>query len=88
MPEYIKKERLTVLQDVIRQHQYSFQKNLVGKTLSVLVEKKGRIEGQVVGKSPYLQPVFFSGASALIGKIVDINITGSESNSLSGNLFE
>ena len=88
VPECIKKERLTVLQDVIRQHQYSFQKNLVGKTLSVLVEKKGRIEGQVVGKSPYLQPVFFSGAIALIGKIVDINITGSESNSLSGNFCE
>ena len=88
VPEYIKKERLTVLQDVIRQHQYSFQKNLVGKTLSVLVEKKGRIEGQVIGKSPYLQPVFFSGASTLIGKIVDINITGSESNSLSGNFCE
>ena len=88
VPEYIKKERLTVLQDVIRQHQYSFQKNLVGKTLSVLVEKKGRIEGQVIGKSPYLQPVFFSGAIALIGKIVDINITGSESNSLSGNFCE
>ena len=88
VPECIKKERLTVLQDVIRQHQYSFQKNLVGKTLSVLVEKKGRIEGQVIGKSPYLQPVFFSGAIALIGKIVDINITGSESNSLSGNFCE
>ena len=88
VPEYIKKERLTVLQDVIRKHQSSFQKNLVGKTLSVLEEKKGRIEGQVIGKSPYLQPVFFSGASALIGKIVDINITGSESNSLSGNFCE
>ncbi|MFL2806795.1 MAG: tRNA (N6-isopentenyl adenosine(37)-C2)-methylthiotransferase MiaB [Paracoccaceae bacterium] len=88
VPEHMKKERLTVLQDVIRQHQYSFQKNLVGKILSVLVEKKGRFEGQVIGKSPYLQPVFFSGPSALIGKIVDINITGSESNSLSGNLCE
>ena len=88
VPECIKKERLTVLQDVIKKHQSSFQKNLVGKTLSVLVEKKGRIEGQVIGKSPYLQPVFFSGAIALIGKIVDINITGSESNSLSGNFCE
>ena len=51
-------------------------------------KNKPLIEGQIIGKSPYLQPVFFSGASALIGKLVDVNIAGSESNSLSGNLCE
>ncbi len=87
IPEHIKKERLSILQKVIRNYQDFFQKNLIGKKLSILVEKKGRIDGQVVGKSPYLQPVFFLGSDNLIGKVVDVNILGSEANSLSGSLY-
>ena len=86
LPDSIKAERLSVLQAVIKDHQQKFQKNLVGKKLSILAEKIGRAQGQIVGKSPYLQPVFFSGSTELIGKIVDAQIIASETNSLSGVL--
>ena len=84
--EEVKKDRLNELQQVIKFYQQSFQKSLVGSTLSVLVEKEGRTPGQIVGKSPYLQPVFFLGSSNLIGKVLDVRIVGSETNSLSGVL--
>ena len=84
--EDVKKDRLNKLQEVIKVYQQSFQKSLVGSTLSVLVEKEGRVPGQIVGKSPYLQPVFFLGSSSLIGKVLDVRIVGSETNSLSGAL--
>ena len=84
--EEVKKDRLNKLQQVIKFYQQSFQKSLVGSTLSVLVEKEGRAPGQIVGKSPYLQPVFFLGSSNLIGKVLDVRIVGSETNSLSGVL--
>ena len=84
--EEVKKDRLNKLQQVIKFYQQSFQKSLVGSTLSVLAEKEGRAPGQIVGKSPYLQPVFFLGSSNLIGKVLDVRIVGSETNSLSGVL--
>ena len=84
--EDVKKDRLNKLQEVIKVYQQSFQKSLVGSTLYVLVEKEGRVPGQIVGKSPYLQPVFFLGSSSLIGKVLDVRIVGSETNSLSGVL--
>ena len=86
LPDSIKTVRLSTLQAVIKDYQQKFQKNLVGEKLSVLAEKPGRTEGQIVGKSPYLQPVFFSGKKDLIGKVVDVQIIASETNSLSGVL--
>ncbi len=84
LPDSTKTERLSALQAVIKDYQQKFQKNLVGEKLPILAEKSGRAEGQIVGKSPYLQPVFFSGSMELIGKIIDVQIIASEANSLSG----
>ena len=55
-------------------------------TFDVLFEKPGRRPGQIVGRSPYLQPVQVMAATALIGEIHPVTITEVGSNSLFGAL--
>src|SRR5262249_20760617 len=57
VPDEIKVERLARLQATIDRHQAAFNARTQGTTLSVLLEKPGRHPGQLVGRSPYLQPV-------------------------------
>ena len=85
--EAVKTERLARLQDLLTKQQRAFQTSLVGRTLDVLIEKPGRHTGQMVGRSPYLQPVAIEGADHLAaGQIVDVTITGTGPNSLLGRL--
>ena len=55
--EAVKDERLQRLQALLSEQQYAFQRSLVGKSMDVLIEKAGRVPGQMVGRSPWLQPV-------------------------------
>ena len=57
VPEAVQDERLQRLQDDIERQQAAFMSACVGRTFDVLFEKHGRHPGQVVGRSPYLQPV-------------------------------
>jgi len=80
-----KSARLQELQALIHSQQTAFNASLVGMTVSVLLEKPGRDPGQLVGRSPYLQPVHLQADNTLIGRIVDTHITGVGTNSLSGH---
>jgi len=82
----VKTERLARLQDCIDRHHSAFNRNCAGQSFEVLFEKPGRLPGQVVGRSPYLQPVQVMGPSSLIGEIATVRITGVGSNSLFGAL--
>jgi tRNA-2-methylthio-N6-dimethylallyladenosine synthase len=82
--EEVKAERLARLQDRIDHHQGAFNRNCVGRSVAVLFEKPGRLPGQIVGRSPYLQPVQVMAPSSLIGDIATVRITGVGSNSLFG----
>lgn len=75
-------ERLQTLQALILQQQNDFAESLIGKTVSVLVEKKGKHEGQMVGRSPYLQPVILDEMQVEIGNSVNVRITGIRANCL------
>ena len=55
--EETKIERLARLQAAIDRHHDAFNLACVGRTFDVLFEKPGRLPGQIVGRSPYLQPV-------------------------------
>jgi tRNA-2-methylthio-N6-dimethylallyladenosine synthase len=57
-------------------------------TFAVPLEKPGRYPGQLVGRSPYLQPVQVTAPAALIGEIVAVRITEIGPNSLFGILDE
>jgi tRNA-2-methylthio-N6-dimethylallyladenosine synthase len=84
--EPTKSERLQRLQALVDDHQAKFNRGCLGRTISVLFEKPGRHNGQIVGRSPYLQPVQIDALPSLIGKIADVTITDIASNSLFGAL--
>jgi tRNA-2-methylthio-N6-dimethylallyladenosine synthase len=86
VPEAAKAERLARLQALLGAQQAAFQAACVGRSLPVLIEKPGRHPGQMVGRSPYLQAVHLDCDPALAGRIVEVAITGSGPNSLSGVL--
>ncbi|CAN7643163.1 tRNA (N6-isopentenyl adenosine(37)-C2)-methylthiotransferase MiaB [Aminobacter sp. LjRoot7] len=80
--EQVKDERLQRLQKLITEQQHAFADGLVGQTISTLIEKPGRQPGQIVGRSPWLQPVIVDEKAGEIGDIVDVRITKTGTNSL------
>jgi tRNA-2-methylthio-N6-dimethylallyladenosine synthase len=84
--EDVKSERLQRLQAAIDRHQEAFNRRCLGRTFAVLFEKPGRHAGQLVGRSPYLQPVQVTAPAALMGAIAAVTITDVASNSLFGEL--
>jgi tRNA-2-methylthio-N6-dimethylallyladenosine synthase len=86
--EAVKSERLQRLQRAIDQSQADFNWRCVGRTVSVLFERLGRHSGQIVGRSPYLQPVQIEAPTSLIGEIAPVTITDVATNSLFGALTQ
>jgi len=86
--ERVKSERLAALQLLLARQQREFNEACVGRVLPVLFEKPGRHEGQLVGRTPYLQSVHVAAAADRIGEIVPALISGASANSLSGSLAE
>lgn len=84
VPEEEKAERLARLQEAIAQHQYAFNQNTVGQKMAVLLEKNGRRQGQLVGRSPYMQSVTVYAPEHLLGQIVDVRIEEAHPNSIAG----
>ena len=83
-----KAERLQRLQAAITRSQRAFNAGFAGRTIDVLLEKPGRLAGQLVGRSPYLQAVQVMAPRALIGSVASVNITEIGSNSLFGELAD
>jgi len=63
------------LQEAINRSQSAFDRRSDGRTFDVLFERPGRRAGQIVGRSPYLQPVKVDAPSSLIGEIAAVTIT-------------
>lgn len=89
IPDDIASKRLARLQALLFEQQREFNHSLIGKELPVLVEKKGRHEGQMIGRSPYLQAVYFNAdADIQFGDFVTIKIENATQNSLSGSVID
>jgi tRNA-2-methylthio-N6-dimethylallyladenosine synthase len=84
--ESVKSERLHRLQAVIDRKSAAFNARCLGHTFDVLFEKPGRHPGQIVGRSPYLQPVQVMAPQSWIGQVAAVTITEVSSNSLFGVL--
>ena len=78
--------RLHRLQALLTRQQVDFQAGQVGRVLPVLLEKPGRMPGQVTGRSPYLNAVHLQADVAGIGSIVPVRVVATATNSLSGEL--
>lgn len=82
VPEDVKAERLERLQALLLKQQNDFAQSLVGKTMDVLLEKPGRMPGQLIGRSPWLQSVNLDAKNMKIGDIIHVRITATGPNSL------
>ncbi len=92
MPDQIgdaeKSERLQRLQALITRYWQAFNAQSVGRIVEVLLEKPGKLPGQLVGKTPYLQTVQVMARPELIGSLWPVAVTGTGTNTLFGELIE
>ena len=86
IPEDVKAARLDALQKLLLSQQYAFDDSRIGKVLPVLFERSARHDGQIMGRTPYLQPVHVTAAAALLGTVADVRIERRTANSLHGVL--
>ena len=86
VPEAVKTERLSALNDLIAAGIRDFGHSVVGRTLDVLIEKPGRQPGQLGGRSPYLQAVHMAGPERLIGSVQRVEIVSARNNSIEGKI--
>ena len=80
--EQVKAERLERLQALLLKQQADFAKSCIGKVIDLLLEKPGRMPGQVIGRSPWLQSVNVDAKTSQIGDIIQVRIIGTGPNSL------
>ncbi|WP_290686790.1 MULTISPECIES: tRNA (N6-isopentenyl adenosine(37)-C2)-methylthiotransferase MiaB [unclassified Haematobacter] len=78
-------DRLQRLQALLTTQQRAAQQGMVGREVSVLFEKKGRMPGQMVGKSDYLHAVH-AVTDAAPGTLARVRIVAAGPNSLAGEL--
>jgi tRNA-2-methylthio-N6-dimethylallyladenosine synthase len=79
-------DRLQRLQALLNAQQLAFNQASVGKTTQVLLERNGKLPGQKIGKSPWLQSVHVI-SDAQIGDMVDVHLISAGPNSLAGTLI-
>ena len=84
VPDGVKSDRLAQLQELLENQRQAFNRAMVGQVLPVLFEKAGRHPGQLVGRSPYLQPVHAEAEGSDIGRLLPVLIERAEPNSLAG----
>ena len=78
-------ERLARLQERIIAHQLAFNRSKVGIDTQIMIDRRGRAPGQMIGKSPWLQSVHVE-TGAPIGAMLDVILTSAGPNSLGGAL--
>ncbi|MEC8805187.1 MAG: tRNA (N6-isopentenyl adenosine(37)-C2)-methylthiotransferase MiaB [Pseudomonadota bacterium] len=84
VPEAVKSERLEALQQLLNAQQFAFNKTTEGQVMDVLIERRGGRDGQVGGRSPYMQSVNVEAGEELVGRIVSCRIVEAKQNSIIG----
>lgn len=76
--------RLQELQALLTSQQRAAQEAMVGREVTVLYEKAGRLPGQMVGKSDHLHAVHVFDPAGKPGELAHVRIVESSTNSLRG----
>ena len=74
------------VQQLLNAQQFAFNKGTEGKVVDILVERAGGRDGQIAGRSPYMQAVNFIGYTEQIGKIVPCRLFEARQNSMTGDI--
>src|ERR1700710_693778 len=85
VPEDVMDDRLQRLQAALNRDQAAFNAGTVGRTCRVLLERKGKLPGQLIGKSPWLQSVHLV-SDAAVGDLVEVTLAEAGANSMLGLL--
>src|SRR5437763_8663010 len=80
IPREIMDERLQRLQARIWEHSLAFNRSKVGSDTQLLIERKGRRPGQMIGRSPWMQSVHLE-TDAQAGELIDVTLVGARPNS-------
>jgi tRNA-2-methylthio-N6-dimethylallyladenosine synthase len=83
IPRDIMDDRLQRLQARIGEHQLAFNRSKVGLHTQILIERHGRRDGQMIGRSPWLQSVHLE-TDAQLGDVVDVTLISAGPNSMAG----
>ena len=81
-------DRLQRLQALINRQQAAFNAGSVGKRTKILLERKGKLPGQLIGKTPWLQSVHVIVDGAAIGDMITVDLVSAGANSLEGRAVE
>ncbi len=87
VPEEVKSERLAQLQTLLNEQQLQFNQACIGQQFDLLLERPGRQDGQLVGRSPYLQSVFIEANGHKTGEIVRVSVDNVGPHSLSAHII-
>ena len=87
VPEPVKAERLAALQTLLEAQQRAFNAACVGRQFSILLDRPGRHQGQIVGSSPYLQAVHVTADRARIGEVVPVRVDNIGAHSLAAHIM-
>jgi tRNA-2-methylthio-N6-dimethylallyladenosine synthase len=89
VPEPVKVERLARLQELLMDQQRAFNVACVGREMTILLDRPGQKDGQMVGRSPYMQPVHvIVPDESYYGRLVRLKITSATASSLTGQLVD
>jgi len=83
IPRDVMDDRLQRLQDRISRHQMAFNGSKVGVDTQLLIERRGKRPGQMIGRSPWLQSVHVE-TDAPPGALLDVTLVAAGPNSLTG----
>ena len=87
IPEEVKTRRLMKLQKLLQSQQRAFNEATVGKELEVLLTERGKMRGQLVGYTPYMQGTVVKAPLKMLGEIVRVKITGASATALTGEII-
>ena len=85
LPEREKDARLQTLQALLQTQQLAYNRSMIGRTLPVLFDRAGAREGQLHGRTPYMQAVHVNLPEQLLGHTIEMIITGGHPVSLTGS---
>ncbi len=80
----ISKKRLIQLQQLLEQNNFEFKQSFLNQTTEVLVENKLQKNNQYFGRDRFLNPVIIESPKDITGKIINIQISKFNHNSLFG----
>ena len=88
VPEVVKVERLARLQTLLAEQTKRFDIDMIGRETEVLFDRPGRHEGQLVGRTPYLQAAFVAAPTEMMGSVRRVRVTEAPANSLAAVLVD